>query len=259
MSRAAFCHAMASLNLSRVMLVGDSIQFEMTGSLWKLLEHHDDPVSGRLNGRRVARDVACGSAGPPVRLVFILNDRLTTNSTAISPCAPEPRLWTPDICYPWLKEYQQGDEGTLLVAASANHFHSISHYAEALDGFLASVQRVRRPLDQLFFRLAVPGMCGEFSAPIAPEDVVLEAGGGTDGRPSYDWDLVPAFNEIARYKMRHAAASARVLDVYPMSILRPDARKGHGDCLHWWLPGVPDWWNHLLLAQLQEAGAGARI
>ena len=89
---------------------------------------------------------------------------------------------------------------------------------------------------------------------------------------SYGWDLHPAFNEIARatlrrYAGRVAAATLGMLDVYPMTVTRPDARQGSEggevktDCLHPMLPGLPDWWNHLLLTVLeavaeQEGGGG---
>ena len=45
-----------------------------------------------------------------------------------------------------------------------------------------------------------------------------------------------------------------MLDVAPMTRLRPDAHlRPKTDCLHFALPGVPDWWNHLLATVLQEA------
>ena len=86
----------------------------------------------------------------------------------------------------------------------------------------------------------------------------------------YAWDLHPQFNAIAREALRRhaphcAAATVGFLDTYPMSILRPDAHAasiaGTKDCLHFSLPGVPDWWSHLLLTTLEavaeEEGTGS--
>eukprot|EP00957_Ditylum_brightwellii_P101745 7754110-Ditylum_brightwellii.AAC.1 len=54
-----------------------------------------------------------------------------------------------------------------------------------------------------------------------------------------------------------------LLDVYPMTVQRPDGHVSSGecedcpgitdrDCLHYFLPGPPDWWNHLLYSHLLE-------
>ena len=55
-------------------------------------------------------------------------------------------------------------------------------------------------------------------------------------------------------KTTNAAKHVRVLDVFNVSALRPDAhpgrygelRPGVRDCSHWCLPGVPDVWNQFL-------------
>ena len=39
-----------------------------------------------------------------------------------------------------------------------------------------------------------------------------------------------------------------------MTTMRPDGRRGGGDCLHFFLPGVPDWWTHLLLDPFKWLG-----
>ena len=43
-----------------------------------------------------------------------------------------------------------------------------------------------------------------------------------------------------------------------MTTMRPDGRRGGGDCLHFFLPGVPDWWTHKLLVQLKHWAAHLR-
>lgn len=75
---------------------------------------------------------------------------------------------------------------------------------------------------------------------------------------SFAWALFPAYDALARSLLE--PLGVRVLDVAHMSAQRPDAhsecRYGGGrlpaDCLHWMLPGVPDWWNALLLSSISE-------
>ena len=73
-------------------------------------------------------------------------------------------------------------------------------------------------------------------------------------------DLHPLFNSIAAREIARAARSdlrdrIALLDVYRMTTMRPDGRRGDGDCLHFFLPGVPDWWTHKLLVQLRHWAA----
>tara|TARA_B110001452_G_scaffold27889_1_gene21868 strand:+ start:407 stop:742 length:336 start_codon:yes stop_codon:yes gene_type:complete len=83
----------------------------------------------------------------------------------------------------------------------------------------------------------------------------------------FHWDAIPKFNQIAEQEMRSVSNKETelgrrfgLLDVYPMSILRPDAhgegnvhvREMPNDCVHFALPGVPDWWSHQLQTQLNE-------
>eukprot|EP00957_Ditylum_brightwellii_P123535 9419245-Ditylum_brightwellii.AAC.1 len=56
-----------------------------------------------------------------------------------------------------------------------------------------------------------------------------------------------------------------LLDVYPMTVQRPDGHVSSGecadcpgaegfakDCLHYFLPGPPDWWTHLMYNHLLD-------
>lgn len=56
-----------------------------------------------------------------------------------------------------------------------------------------------------------------------------------------------------------------LLDVYPMTVLRQDGHvsgevcedcqsNGIHDCLHYFLPGPPDWWNHVLYSHILDLG-----
>jgi hypothetical protein len=43
-----------------------------------------------------------------------------------------------------------------------------------------------------------------------------------------------------------------LLDVSPMTEVRGDGHRPPGDCLHYNLPGVVDYWNHLLFSSLMS-------
>mmetsp|Transcript_10982 Transcript_10982/g.20656 ORF Transcript_10982/g.20656 Transcript_10982/m.20656 type:complete len:535 (-) Transcript_10982:32-1636(-) len=109
----------------------------------------------------------------------------------------------------------------------------------------------------------------------------LEKKGGGGG---HDWEKFPMWNEISKDMIRQfnnvdkgverdglwmgqtAELSSgtmlspsslpivmHVLDVFDMTALRRDGHNAlKGDCLHYVLPGPPDWWNHLLYSYLRE-------
>ncbi len=108
----------------------------------------------------------------------------------------------------------------------------------------------------------------------------LEKKGGGGG---HDWEKFPMWNEISKdmiwqfntgngveidsvWMGETAEISSgtissspslpilmHVLDVFDMTALRRDGHNAlKGDCLHYVLPGPPDWWNHLLYSYLRE-------
>ena len=143
---------------------------------------------------------------------------------------------------------------------------------------------VSPPRDLIFFRTTAAGHddCENFSAPVATPPPT--------GRrhPSYSWQNFDRYNEYARAVLQETldkdhrqreqqqqqqqqqqqgageggqkvVDGVHLLDVVPMTRLRPD---GHlqppVDCLHYSLPGPPDWWNHLLVTQLWKLVSARR-
>ena len=72
--------------------------------------------------------------------------------------------------------------------------------------------------------------------------------------------MFPGFDRVARDVL--GAIGARFLDVPTMSAGRPDGHTAMKhrmgllppDCLHYTIPGVPDWWNALLFGAILECG-----
>ena len=93
-----------------------------------------------------------------------------------------------------------------------------------------------------------------------------------EGRKVWDWDLFPDHNDAWRSKIRNSSrrrgsrtASATTkatkggatwlyLDIWDMSLQRPDAHNEPTDCLHWCMPVVLNEWTYLLhhVLSLQE-------
>ena len=96
--------------------------------------------------------------------------------------------------------------------------------------------------------------CTASSTPLetAPENVGI----GQSHANNYSWELVPEYNEYTRRAVQ--GTRIKLLDVFPMTILRPDGHRVERkhDCLHYYLPGPPDFWNHLLLTLLDRGLLG---
>ena len=84
----------------------------------------------------------------------------------------------------------------------------------------------------------------------------------------YSWNKFIDYNDYAQRVIRHrdkdkTKQKIQILDVYPMTVLRPDGHAGgadcfecgRDDCLHYSLPGPVDWWNHLMLSNLVDVAS----
>ena len=147
----------------------------------------------------------------------------------------------------WLDPYVQNPAKTLLVANTGMHTPDQEQYQYDLDQFVETVQALDRPQDMIVFRTSVPGHenCKDHQQPLASS---------SDYHPTlYQWGSIFGYNQYTKQKLSNLGSSWLFLDVYPMTILRGDGHKHpNRDCLHYHLPGPPDWWNHLLYSNLLD-------
>jgi hypothetical protein len=223
MTAAALCSTMQSFGLSRLMMVGDSL----TALMFKSLENS---LLKNVCGQEEYHTeffVKCPD-GPTLELVFIRNDFLSTQPWGCFAATP----------MPWVYEYLSSMAPTLLVLNTGLHFHNLTYYKQHFDHI---VQRINssafqvRTQDIVAYRTSVPGhtSCSQNTKP-------------------YNWNAVKDFNTYTKQIL--ADTKVLVLDVFPITPLRPDGHKNPPkDCLHYSLPGPPDWWNHLLITQLARA------
>ena len=270
-NRSAVCAITRHLGIRRLMFVGDSISYQMAISMYYLLGLGKDkppsqwriavepgptvwrrfvsnikgsPAPGARKARVFDLKVDCGRF--KIAFQYLRNDHLNASSHAT--CEPE-------YCLPWLDAYARGNGPTLLLANTGAHAHSPKAFERDLDGFLRAVGPVARARKDLLILRSTPAGhrdCQNYSKPLnaPPPRTSL-----------HDWDGFARHNAYLDRAVRDLAYAA-VLDVVPMTRLRPDGHlRPPVDCLHHTNPGVSDYWNHLLVTKLarlaQSCGHGA--
>jgi len=173
---------------------------------------------------------------------------------------------------------------SLMIFSFGPHFYSENEFSTQADNFLSNLKEVmgeRLGVDTVFYRNTVPGHaeCNKYRANNPFKNF-------EQYRPTitsdYSWDLHDGFNDIMDRKVREfnyhiskeknqlsenipisstGPGPVRILDVYPMTVLRQDGHIGgrdcrnckiNNDCFHYSLPGPTDWWNHLMLSNLAD-------
>jgi len=241
MTKTGLCNVMKQLGLRGIFFVGDSLSFMMSQSMWKLLEYADDP--GNQWGDGYIRSVKCNGNNSSFTfdISFVRNDHLTRE--AVKKCS--------DRCNSWFDKYLSTKAAkVLLVANTGLHTYSTEQYQKDFDSFIRSAQIIKekRPKDIIVFRTSVPGHenCMKHTIPIISNQYVTSY--------SYHWNLIKEYNAYTMLKLSNFSIQGHMnihlLDVYGMTLLRPDGHRSKDDCLHYALPGPPDFWNHLLYSNL---------
>ena len=253
--RDLFCKTMHRLGITQISMLGDSLTWGMVQSLWSILA-----VRQRLPRYQVA---ASGSVACPHHpsVMFLIN-----NATGR---LPSDRI------------NELAGNGTLTVINAGAHYSKAK--GSSLSDFTNDLRTVASALAAMPSRglvvwrsMHVPHpMCEEEDNPWPPEHAAmrmehLHARCMSKARPSsscpanatsdkgYSWDIYPEFDKVARALL--TPLGVRFLDITQLSRSRPDAhskvRYGGGllppDCSHLAVPGVPDWWNLLLLSRITE-------
>ena len=286
-SQESLCEAMSARGLERLIIVGDSVSYEFAVSLFHLLNLSSTHRPLLELDQNSSRTVACPEYGRSFQLVFVRNDRLDNTTDASCDhrphathaftrlCVPTTRCCVCDralhgdvqahdhgICNPWWEALS--DEPAALVLNSGPHWKSRAAFKESVVArALPRVARwqARRPSAVVLWR-STPAGHPHCDAPgLAPLASPPEYSASDLNK--YHWDL---FGQLDA-EVCSAIASWRawgVLDVVPMTLLRPDGHvgrvRGTLDCLHYRLPSVIDFWSHLLATELlrwNESGFAA--
>ena len=253
LTAAKFCDVMDRLELKRVFFVGDSLTDMMALSLWSMLTGSIEKGHCGLPNTRTQPyinffDCNVNNNGDQQKIEFHYsrNDRLS-NVTA-----ENRKLGYGGIHYEleWQGDYASNPIPTLLIANTGMHFPGMDDYTRDFSRFIHTIESFDRPQDFVVYRSNVPGHsgCSDDSVPLAKS---------TDFQVDtvYNWALIEDFNNFTAKTMAQLSEKERwmLLDVHPMTILRPDGHfKPPVDCLHYKLPGPPDFWNHLMYSNLLD-------
>jgi hypothetical protein len=312
MNRESLCKTLGDLNIQRVMFVGDSLAFHWSQAFWKVLGGEETPGSDTTLTWNLT--LQCPTPEQSIKFIFVRNDRLDditgTVEYGVSNCGGF------SYCHPWRNRYASQPEPTLLIANTGAHQYDPEEYKADVDGFVEFVRGANRLDDIILMRNTVPGhpKCHDIILPFDNVDQVKENADYSERPYSiFNWHMFPMFNRymddvIHQHKEKrnigygeikavndtatteaptadHQNSNRKVvqielLDVYPMTSLRPDGHiasvenlveqflesdkcKGCApqkktwaeDCLHYSLPGPIDWWSHLLFSTIEDIAA----
>jgi len=274
-----FCDTLTQLGVQRMLMVGDSLMGEQRLSLLNLIRHQ--PLYG---GRKQNNDYEhdCGNnhtihidfrrenMGANFRFASLnLTGREdATDQQQFGPetpyCGSQGQTsMEPDEYCPWQLDYKNNESDdnkkTVLVLNQGAHFHSEESFRNSFDHFIEKFNTIARPHDIVIFRNTAPGhfdCWDEVSPPSVSivnltHDLFLER----YATNNYDWHLFDKYNHYAKEKMATAlnpSVTSLYLNIYNMTVLRPDEHVRSTDCLHYMHPGPQDFWNHLLLSNLAD-------
>jgi len=264
LTKDTLCNTLSNLKLHRIMFVGDSLQFNMAYSFSKLIGiqttiEHEQPLTFQCPFFEL-------------QLIFIRNDQLIENHLPVDMTTSDPDkrlLNCHAFCYPWTQTYTSSPTNTLLVLNTGAHYDTLYKFQRTVDDLFRTLDSFHRPNDLVLFRTTAPGhqKCDEFDKPFQSYQEYLHTNPAQDS--FYSWDKFAAYNDYVSQILegrrrsfgREARAQIELLDIFMMTVLRPDGHisgsectggecKQKGDCLHYSLPGALDWWNHLMLSHL---------
>ena len=285
-SRERWCEVMRQQRIKRFAIVGDSINWSMIQSLWKLLSlngRNSDPPGRRPPSRLLTVDCS----GRTVELLWAGSNHLNASLIAETVATSDVTLinggpWYSPANAAMNERYssvlegggrsdQRRSFGKFGGGGKANGggttLPSTSTAWRLFVGDLIDVHKALQSRSlpdrthKLIWRTSPTGHpnCHNHTVPLA------NPGAALDGLlacreciEAWAWHTLPTLDRAARDRLGTLGALA--FDIRPMSSVRPDAHtehqyaKGKYDCLHYALPGVPDWWSALLLSTMEACG-----
>lgn len=269
------CDLMESLSARRIFIIGDSMNLQLAQSLWMWLTNDkfgDSPTARNTLNPNFKAKLLCPVYGEYI-LQFIRNDELLENEMPVS--IDEEKSNCNTYCFKWTDEYKADPRRTILIFNAGAHIHEEKQFQAAIDRFISTFDSFQRPQDIVLLRTLVPGhrACGRpgLKPFINFEEYKIDAE-ARDPDPNegvYSWGKFQSYNDYAimaldrrRFATKETPqALMEVIDVYPMTVLRPD---GHisdeyraptlleTDCLHYTLPGPIDWWAHMFFSHVLD-------
>jgi hypothetical protein len=274
-----FCTIMSKLQLKRILVVGDSTSKDMIASLVGLVGGNKGKPAGFIPSPDALEDVC---PQQPIRLEFRRENlgpnwepydssqRADANAehklnfgAEVKDCADggpsEQHAMMGEYC-DWFRLYNQTRDKTLLLLNQGAHFHSLESYQRTMTEFVRLFNTVAHPEDIAIFRNTPPGHKDCFNIEHNKSELdhptrmtyahFLERYATT----MYDWNLFDEYNQMTKQFLLQLDTRVKThyLNIFNMTILRPDQHRTAKDCLHYAEVGPVDFWNHLLFTNLED-------
>lgn len=261
MSFSAICQVFHQLQISKILFVGDEFAYQQTLSFWKILE--DLPESFPSSENVWVTQHSCPNVDWSFTLSYVRNERLSdTHTPPVSRDEPNCHGF---FCYPWLHEYLQYNGRTVLVTSMGQKHNQVLNFETDFQNFASYILDNEQVDKKLVFITTSSPKHEECSTaknliPYRNYQHFQKATG-----PRYFSSIKSdRFNDIIH---RTIGNKLQILDIYPMTILRPDGHLGDisdnpcdtkldklciRNCEDYSLPGPVDWWTHLLYSQLLD-------
>ena len=286
-TKQGFCDAMAEIDMDRIFILGDSSAMNQAQSLWKLLGNEDNPNVLGVRDPNWDRIIECPDEDRSITISYARNDQLIENEEPVDIEKDQRNCYA--YCYPWIQRYLEFEGTTLAIVNTGAHYQTHHQFQYALREFVKTFDSLNRVWDVLLYRTSTPGHRDCENEPEIPFESYQDY--MTTVTDEYSWDKFIGYNDYAiklfadreredlrGYSSGTISASEangiltepkrikiEVLDVYPMTVLRRDGHvsgeecedcQSHAvhDCMHYFLPGPLDWWNHMMFSHIQDLG-----
>jgi hypothetical protein len=275
-STTEICAAMERLGLTRILFVGDHTTMTQAVSLANILGQGAGISLDPNVVPNFAKNIVC--SGTSFQLTYIRNDRLEEPGTTPSPNYPNCGAAGQQYCYPWSDNYAQFGGKQLLIVNTGYHWaDDWQGYITNFQNFVGKIDEIStasalRSNDVIMFRTSVPGHkeCNLHNGPYGHYGEYCPR--IVNGAFWHWWGELPPYNDYAiriinEWNLLNTVKSGpdiELLDPWFMTVLRPDGHLSGADagpncdwnvnneCMLYSLPGPVDWWNHLLVSQLQD-------
>lgn len=255
----------------RILFVGDSMSFTMALSFLLLMGG-----DGIITDQSAWKEQAICDEGilpkGPIFVHFIRNDALYVDPTNVKSWKEIPELSKTEmagtdfrVSKPWTPYYDES-KPELVILNLGTHIHSTRFFKVLLDEALSflsqrramAVAMGRRP-PRILWRTTAPGHpeCWKHQEPI------MEGKEGASPlyegvyRDRYTWHLIKDMNTYMETRVKEVLGENDGPTVMRLHDIVKERADGHlqgdlGDCLHYHLPGPPDWWTRVFLEVLRE-------
>lgn len=224
-SKDAFC----STKYKNILFIGDSTTHGQFMSLTFLL----GVDYKKITGPKVSFYTNVHLCGK--NITFIRNDILFDR-----PCSLKKEN---KICLHFKNEMKEKD---LLIVNRGVHYSPTEEVIKDLYVFFEKYVDFER--QTVIYRETVPGHpnCDVKREP----DVIFDPHYTTKEKTEWNWDKIDRQNSEVLTFIKNMFPLVRLLMVGKMTKLRSDMHIGHGDCIHYCLPGPMDHWNKMLLMEI---------